>query len=75
MADVTKAGTELTQSEREQLIGAYLLVRNGTSYIMLGNSDITWYPEYELDLGAYDDEPPGERRVRPARPAPVRAAG
>jgi hypothetical protein len=60
MADVTKAGTDLTQSEREQLIGAYLLVRNGTSYIMLGNSDVTWYPEYELDLGAYDDEPPAD---------------
>lgn len=60
MADVTKAGTELTQSEREQIIGAYLLVRNGTSYIMLGNSDVTWYPEYELDFGAYDDEPPAD---------------
>jgi MYXO-CTERM domain-containing protein len=58
MADITKAGTDLTQSEREQIIGTYLLVRNGTSYIMLGNSDITWYPEYELDLGAYDAEPP-----------------
>jgi hypothetical protein len=60
MADVTKAGTDLTQSEREQLIGAYLLVRNGTSYIMLGNSDTTWFPEYELDLGAYGDEPPAD---------------
>ncbi|HVU04222.1 MAG TPA: putative glycoside hydrolase [Polyangiaceae bacterium] len=58
MADVTKAGTDLTPSEREQLIGTYLLVRNGTSYIMFGNSDVTWYPEYELDLGGYVDEPP-----------------
>lgn len=58
MADVTKAGTELSQSEREQLIGAYFLVRNGTSYLMLGNSDVTWYPEYEIDLGGYEAEPP-----------------
>jgi len=25
---------------------------------MFGNSDITWYPEYEIDLGGYVDEPP-----------------
>jgi MYXO-CTERM domain-containing protein len=58
MADVTKAGTDLSASERERLIGTYLLIRNGTSYVMFGNSDVTWYPEYELDLGAYDAEPP-----------------
>jgi MYXO-CTERM domain-containing protein len=58
LADVTQAGTDLSPSEREQLIGAYLLVRNGTSYVMFGNSDVTWYPEYEIDLGAYDAEPP-----------------
>ncbi|HEX4340258.1 MAG TPA: putative glycoside hydrolase [Polyangiaceae bacterium] len=58
MADVTKAGTDLAQAEREQLLGAYLLIRNGTSYVMLGNSDVTWYPEYEVDLGAYEEEPP-----------------
>jgi hypothetical protein len=60
MTDVTEAGTDLTLAERELLIGTYLLLRNGTSYVMFGNSDITWYPEYELDLGAYDDEPPAE---------------
>lgn len=58
MADVTKAGTDLSSSDRERLIGTYLLIRNGTSYVMFGNSDVTWYPEYELDLGAYDAEPP-----------------
>src|SRR5260221_12642203 len=58
IADVTKAGTDLSQPEREQIIGAYLLIRNGTSYIMLGNSDVTWYPEYEIDLGGYEAEPP-----------------
>jgi hypothetical protein len=60
MADVTRTGTDLTQSEREQIIGTYLLLKNGTSYIMLGNSDITWYPEYEIDLGAYEVEPPAD---------------
>jgi hypothetical protein len=60
MADVTKAGTDLNSGERQQLIGAYLLIRNGTSYFMLGNSDVTWYPEYEIDLGGYVDEPPAD---------------
>src|SRR5579883_635585 len=60
MADVTSAGTDLMISDREMLIGTYLLIRNGTSYYMLGNSDITWYPEYEIDLGGYVDEPPSD---------------
>jgi len=60
MTDITLAGTDLTSAERELLIGTYLLLRNGTSYVMFGNSDITWYPEYELDIGAYDAEPPAE---------------
>jgi MYXO-CTERM domain-containing protein len=56
IADVTADGTSLSQGDRELLIGSYLLLRNGTSYVMLGNSDITWYPEYEIDLGGYSDE-------------------
>ncbi len=60
MADVTQAGTALTQAQRELLIGTYLLVRNGTSYIMFGNSDLTWFPDYEIDLGGYTDEPPAD---------------
>jgi hypothetical protein len=58
MADVTAAGTTLAAADRAMLIGTYLLVRNGTSYIMFGNADLTWYPEYEIDLGGYVDEPP-----------------
>jgi hypothetical protein len=58
MADVTKAGGTLTQAERELLVGTYLLLRNGTSYLMIGNGDLTWWPEYELDLGWYQGEPP-----------------
>ena len=58
MADITQAGTALTQAQRELFIGTYLLVRNGTSYIMFGNGDLTWYPDYEIDLGGYTDEPP-----------------
>ena len=60
LTDVTQAGTDLTALERELLIGTYLLLRNGTSYIMFGNDDVSWYPEYELDVGAYDDEPPSD---------------
>jgi hypothetical protein len=60
IADVTAGGTTLSMSDREYLIGSYLLARNGTSYIMFGNSDITWYPEYELDLGGYVAEPPAD---------------
>jgi MYXO-CTERM domain-containing protein len=58
MADVTEAGTNLSLADRALLIGTYLLIRNGTSYPMFGNSDLTWYPEYEIDLGGYVDEPP-----------------
>jgi len=60
IADVTATGTSLSMQEREYLIGSYLLAKNGTSYIMFGNSDITWYPEYELDLGGYVAEPPAD---------------
>jgi len=60
MADDTADGTTLTMQQRELLIGSYLLVKNGTSYIMFGNSDITWYPEYEIDLGGYVAEPPAD---------------
>jgi hypothetical protein len=58
MADITQAGTALSQADRELFIGTYMLVRNGTSYIMFGNGDLTWYPDYEIDLGGYVDEPP-----------------
>ena len=60
MADVTKTASTLTQAERELILGTFLLLRNGTSYLMLGNSDLSWYPEYELDLGAYANEPPAD---------------
>ena len=60
MADVTATGTSLSMQDREYLIGSYLLAKNGTSYIMFGNSDITWYPEYEIDLGGYVAEPPAD---------------
>jgi MYXO-CTERM domain-containing protein len=58
MADVTEPGTNVSLADRALLIGTYLLIRNGTSYPMFGNSDLTWYPEYEIDLGGYVDEPP-----------------
>lgn len=60
MGDVTKPGDQLTQQERELVIGTYLLLRNGTSYIMIGNGDLTWWPEYEIDLGWYLAEPPAD---------------
>jgi hypothetical protein len=63
MADITKSGSALMQNERELLIGTYLLLRNGTSYIMIGNSDLTWWPEYEIDLGWYLYEPPPDLEI------------
>lgn len=60
MADVTKPGAQLTQQERELIIGTYLLLRDATSYIMIGNGDLTWWPEYEIDLGWYLAEPPAD---------------
>ncbi|HZS39454.1 MAG TPA: putative glycoside hydrolase, partial [Polyangia bacterium] len=60
MADVTTAGTSLSQADREFLIGSYFVLRNGTSYVMFGNGDLTWYPEYEIDLGGYVAEPPSD---------------
>ncbi len=59
MIDVTQEATALPQSLRELLIGTYFLIRNGTSYIMFGN-ELSWYPEYELDLGGYQSEPPSD---------------
>ncbi len=59
MVDVTSEASGLPQATRELLIGTYLLLRNGTSYIMFGN-DLAWYPEYEIDLGAYASEPPSD---------------
>ncbi len=47
--------------ERMMLVGSYLLLRNGTSYYyIVGGGEITWYPEYEIDLGWYLDEPPAD---------------
>jgi hypothetical protein len=56
MVDITNEALNFTQAERELLIGTYLLLRNGTSYIMFGNG-LAWYPEYEIDLGGYIGEP------------------
>ncbi|MBI5535891.1 MAG: hypothetical protein HY898_24440 [Deltaproteobacteria bacterium] len=60
MVDITQAGTSLSQADREMILGSFLLLRNATSYIMLGGGDITWYPEYEIDLGGYEQEPPAD---------------
>ncbi len=58
IAGITAKGTSLSNQERELLVGTYLLVRNGTSYYTLGLDDVSWYPEYEIDLGGYTGEPP-----------------
>ena len=60
IAGITAKGTSLSMKERTLLIGTYLLVRNGTSYYALGLADVSWYPEYEIDLGGYVDEPPSD---------------
>jgi hypothetical protein len=60
MADVTQPATALAQADRELLVGTFLLIRNGTSYLMFGNGALAWYPEYEIDLGGYLAEPPAD---------------
>ena len=42
-------------AERMFFTGCYLLVKGETTYITLSgaNVDIEWFPEYEIDLGAY----------------------
>lgn len=46
-------------AERNLLIGSYFLLKNATSYYyIVGGGEITWYPEYEIDLGWYLEEPP-----------------
>jgi hypothetical protein len=40
------------------LVGSYLLTKGHRSYLnMFHNSTLEWYPEYTLDLGAYQSEP------------------
>jgi hypothetical protein len=58
MVDVTNAG--ISAADRALLIGTFLLLRNGTSYIMFDGGDLSWYPEYEIDLGGYATEPPDD---------------
>ncbi len=60
IAGITAKGTSLTMQERTLLIGTYFLIRNGTSYYTLGLDDVSWYPEYEIDIGGYVDEPPSD---------------
>jgi len=59
MVDITQSGTSLSEADRQMIIGSFLLARNGTSYIMI-DAGITWYPEYEIDLGGYEAEPPAD---------------
>jgi hypothetical protein len=39
------------QSERYRRTGMYMLVKNENSFINILNSDVDWFPEYEIDLG------------------------
>jgi MYXO-CTERM domain-containing protein len=57
MVDVTK---DVPPADRQLLLGTFLLLRNGTSYIMFGGGDLSWYPEYEIDVGGYTAEPPAD---------------
>jgi hypothetical protein len=59
MTDSTVDVTTMPQAQRDMIIGTYMLIRNGTSYIML-LPGLYWYPEYEIDLGGYLDEPPDD---------------
>ena len=57
---MTQPATALAQVDRELLTGTFLLIRNGTSYLMFGNGALAFYPEYEIDLGGYLAEPPAD---------------
>jgi hypothetical protein len=46
-----------TMAERIWSMGNYLLLRNSKSYLSYG-SCTCWYPEWELNLGDYESEPP-----------------
>jgi len=59
MTDSTSDVTQMPQAQRDLIIGTFLLIRNGTSYAML-LPGLNWYPEYEIDLGGYVDEPPDD---------------
>jgi MYXO-CTERM domain-containing protein len=59
MTDSTVDVTTMPQAQRDMIIGTYMLIRNGTSYVML-LPGLYWYPEYEIDLGGYLDEPPDD---------------
>jgi hypothetical protein len=59
MTDSTADVTQMPQAQRDMIIGTFLLIRNGTSYVML-LPGLYWYPEYEVDLGGYAAEPPDD---------------
>jgi hypothetical protein len=59
MTDSTSDVTQMTAAKRDLIIGTFLLIRNGTSYVML-LPGLNWYPEYEIDLGGYVAEPPDD---------------
>jgi hypothetical protein len=59
MTDSTSDVTAMPQAQRNMIIGTFLLIRNGTSYVML-LPGLNWYPEYEIDLGGYVAEPPDD---------------
>jgi len=59
MTDSTADVTQMSDAQRDMIIGTYLLIRNGTSYVML-LPGLNWYPEYEIDLGGYLAEPPDD---------------
>jgi hypothetical protein len=56
-ADSSSDITMMSAAQRSMIIGTYLLIRNSTSYIVL-LPGLYWYPDYEIDLGGYVDEPP-----------------
>ncbi|HEY8038422.1 MAG TPA: MYXO-CTERM sorting domain-containing protein, partial [Polyangiaceae bacterium] len=57
---VTADADTFPAAQRSLITGTYFLIRNGTSYIMIGGGDLTWWPEYEIDLGGYVAEPPDD---------------
>lgn len=54
-----QTGTDLANLDhRWFIVGSYLLTKGHRSYLnMFQKSTLEWYPEYTLDLGAYQAEP------------------
>ncbi|MCC7020511.1 MAG: hypothetical protein IT332_12185 [Ardenticatenales bacterium] len=68
----TGDGSPRDVDDRMFTLATYLLVKGRRSYLNLEtSSNVDWWPEYEIDLGAYVDEPPPSVGALAERPDPL----